>query len=116
MTNRITRDELVGLLAAGEPVQLVETLRAEHFAQGHLPGAVHIHFEEVEDRAAAKLPDRDALIVTYCSNTACQNSRIAAEKLAKLGYTNVRRYEEGKQDWIEAGLEVDGAVTLEASA
>ena len=45
--------------------------------------------------------------MTYCSNTACQNSRIAAEKLAKLGYTNVRRYEEGKQDWDEAGLELE---------
>jgi rhodanese-related sulfurtransferase len=107
MTRKITRDELVDLLAAGEQVQFVETLRAEHFADGHLPGAVHIHFEEVEDRAAALLPDKDALIVTYCSNTACQNSRIAAEKLAKLGYTNVRRYEEGKQDWSEAGLELE---------
>ena len=116
MTRNITRNELVDLIAAGEPVQFVETLRAEHFAQGHLPGAVHIHFEAVEDRAPELLPDKDALIVTYCSNTACQNSRIAAEKLAKLGYTNVRRYEEGKQDWVEAGLEVDGAVTLEASA
>jgi hypothetical protein len=33
-----------------------------------------------------------------------------AEKLAKLGYTNVRRYEAGKQDWIEAGLPVETAV------
>ena len=106
MTRNITRNELVDLIAAGEPVQFVETLRAEHFAQGHLPGAVHIHFEEVQERAPELLPDRDALIVTYCSNTACQNSRIAAEKLAKLGYTNVRRYEEGKQDWDEAGLEL----------
>ena len=104
MTRNITRDEIVGLLDAGARVQFVETLRAEHFAQGHLPGAVHVHFEEVEQRAPQTLPDKDALIVTYCSNTACQNSRIAAEKLAKLGYTNVRRYEEGKQDWSEAGL------------
>jgi rhodanese-related sulfurtransferase len=116
LTNKITRDELAALLDAGEPVQFVETLRAEHFAQGHLPGAVHIHFEEVAERAPALLRDRDALIVTYCSNTACQNSRIAAEQLAKLGYTNVRRYEEGKEDWIGAGLAVAGAVTLEASA
>ena len=107
MTRNITRDELVDLIAAGEPVQFVETLRAEHFAQGHLPGAVHIHFEEVQERAPELLPDKDALTVTYCSNTACQNSRIAAEKLAKLGYTNVRRYEEGKQDWDEAGLELE---------
>jgi rhodanese-related sulfurtransferase len=104
MTRKITRDEIVQLLDDGTPVQFVETLRAEHFAQGHLPGAVHIHFEEVDERAAQALPDKDALIVTYCSNTACQNSRIAAEKLAKLGYTDVRRYEEGKQDWEEAGL------------
>jgi rhodanese-related sulfurtransferase len=107
MTRNITRNELVDLIAAGEPVQFVETLRAEHFAQGHLPGAVHIHFDEVQERAPELLPDKDALIVTYCSNTACQNSRIAAEKLAKLGYTNVRRYEEGKQDWGEAGLELE---------
>jgi rhodanese-related sulfurtransferase len=104
MTKNITRSALVDLLGAGTPVQFVETLRAEHFAQGHLPGAVHIHFEEVEARAPELLPDKDALIVTYCSNTACQNSRIAAEKLTKLGYTDVRRYEEGKQDWSEAGL------------
>jgi rhodanese-related sulfurtransferase len=107
MTRKITRDEIVDLLAAREPIQFVETLRAEHFEQGHLPGAVHIHFEEVEERAPELLTDRDALIVTYCSNTACQNSRIAAEKLAKLGYTDVRRYEEGKQDWTEAGLELE---------
>ena len=107
MTRKITRDELTERIASGQSAQFVETLRAEHFAQGHLPGAVHIHFEEVEERAAASLPDKDALIVTYCSNTACQNSRIAAEKLAKLGYTNVRRYEEGKQDWAEAGLELE---------
>ena len=107
MTNKITRDEIVELLAAGERLQLVETLRAEHFAQGHLPGAVHIHFEEVEERAAESLPDKDALIVTYCSNTACQNSRIVAEKLVRLGYTDVRRYEEGKQDWADAGLELE---------
>jgi rhodanese-related sulfurtransferase len=107
MTRNITRNELVDLIAAGEPVQFVETLRAEHFAQGHLPGAVHIHFEEVNERAPELLADKNALIVTYCSNTACQNSRIAAEKLAKLGYTNVRRYEEGKQDWDEAGLELE---------
>ena len=107
MTRKITRQEIVELLADGVPVQFVETLRAEHFARGHLPGAVHIHFEEVQERAPELLPDKDALIVTYCSNTACQNSRIAAEKLAKLGYTNVRRYEEGKQDWGEAGLELE---------
>ena len=84
MTRKITRDELVDLLAAGEPVQFVETLRAEHFAQGHLPGAIHIHFEAIDEHAPELLPDKDAAIVTYCSNLACRNSDIAAHK-DKLG-------------------------------
>src|SRR3954454_523611 len=99
MTTKIPRDELVELLAAGKPLQFVETLRAEHFAQGHLPGAIHIHFEEIREKAAQLLPDKDAPIVTYCTNTACRNSGIAAAQLAALGYTDVRKYAEGKQDW-----------------
>ena len=113
MTAVIDRDEIRALLNAGAPIVLVETLRPEHFDQGHLPGAIHLHHEEVDERAAALLPDRDALIVTYCSNRACANSRVAAERLARLGYTNVRRYEAGKDDWVQAGLAVDtGAVPV----
>jgi rhodanese-related sulfurtransferase len=113
MTATIDREEIRALLDAGAPIVLLETLRAEHFDQGHLPGAIHLHYEEVEERAAALLPDREALIVTYCSNRACANSRVAAEKLARLGYTDVRRYEAGKDDWVQAGLAVEtGAVPV----
>ena len=107
MTRTITRQEITELLDAGAPLQLVETLRPQHFEQGHLPGAVHLHPDDVERRAAEVLPDRDAFVVTYCSNVACGNSRAVAERLAKLGYTNVARYEAGKQDWQEAGLPLE---------
>jgi rhodanese-related sulfurtransferase len=113
MTATIQREEILARLAAGEPIMLVETLRPEHFDRGHLPGAIHLHYDEVEERAAGLLPDRDALIVTYCSNRACANSRVAAERLARLGYTDVRRYEAGKDDWVQAGLPVEtGAVPV----
>ena len=105
MARTITREELRRAIEANS-VTVVETLRAEHFAQGHLPGAIHIHFEQIADRAPDLLPDKGAAIVTYCSNLACRNSEIAANQLAKLGYTNVRKYAEGKQDWDEAGLEL----------
>ena len=111
MVQTITREEIQTALATRQDVVLVETLRAEHYDQGHLPGAVHLHPDEVGRRAAQILPDRDALVITYCSNVACTNSRAAAEKLAKLGYRNIRRYEAGKQDWQEAGLPLEtGAV------
>ncbi len=110
MAETITRDELKSAIDAGQ-VTVVETLREEHFAQGHLPGALHIHFEAIEDKAPELLPDKGAAIVTYCSNTACRNSEIAAHQLSALGYTNVRRYAEGKQGWQEAGLPFETEVS-----
>ena len=103
----IDRREIETALAERDDVVLVETLRPEHFEQGHLPGAVHLHPDDVVARAGQVLPDRDALVVTYCSNTACRNSAAVAAQLEKLGYTNVRRYEAGKQDWQEAGLPLE---------
>jgi rhodanese-related sulfurtransferase len=106
MTKTITREELKGAIDAGE-VTVVETLREEHFEQGHLPGAIHIHFEAIEEKAPELLPDKEATIVTYCSNLACRNSDLAAATLTAMGYRSVRRYAEGKQDWQEAGLPLE---------
>ncbi len=106
----IDRDEIQAALAERDDVVLVETLRPEHYEQGHLPGAVHLHPDDVERRAAEVLPARDAFVVTYCSNVACRNSAAVAAQLEKLGYTNVRRYEAGKQDWTEAGLPLETEV------
>ena len=113
MSRTITRDELREAIRQGD-VTVVETLREEHFAQGHLPGAIHIHFEQIAALAPRLLTDKDAPIVTYCSNTACRNSEIAANQLSALGYTNVRKYAEGKQDWQEVGLELERSSEVRA--
>ncbi len=106
MAQTITRDELKSSIDAGGVI-LVETLRTEHFEHGHLPGAIHVHFEEVADKAPTLLPDKAVAIVTYCSNSACRNSEAAANELTAMGYTNVRKYAEGKDDWIHAGLPLE---------
>ena len=114
MAKSISREELQDAIASGA-VTIVETLRAEHFAQGHLPGAIHIHYEAIGNCAGELLPDKDAAIVTYCSNTACRNCEIAANQLASMGYTNVRKYAEGKDDWQAAGLALEMHTPAEAS-
>lgn len=106
MAKTIERDELKRAIDSGE-VTVVETLRAAHFAQGHLPGAIHIHFEAIADEAPEWLPDKNAAIVTYCSNTACRNSEAAANRLVAMGYTNVRKYAAGKDDWRDSGLPLE---------
>ncbi|MEU6966991.1 rhodanese-like domain-containing protein [Kitasatospora aureofaciens] len=103
MTPLITRDELAAAMEGGA-VTVVDTLGGEYYAQQHLPGAVALVLADVDAQAATVLPDRDAAIVTYCSNPACPNSGQVADRLIALGYTNVRKYREGIQDWVEAGL------------
>lgn len=109
MTALITRDELAAAIKA-DAVTVVDALGGEYYAQQHLPGALALIPADVDAQAAsALLPDRDAAIVTYCSNPACPNSGQVADRLTALGYTNVRKYREGIQDWVEAGLPTETA-------
>ncbi len=112
--NTITLDALRAKLDAGEALVLVEALGPMYFEQGHLPGAINIPHEEVDELAPVLLADKDAQIVVYCANGPCRNSGIASRRLTQLGYTNVRDYHEGKAEWVEAGLplEVGAAVTI----
>jgi rhodanese-related sulfurtransferase len=106
MTNTITREELHEAIESGD-VTVVEALPANYYEDAHIPGAINIPHTEVRQLAPALLPDKDAAIVTYCASTTCPNSELAAIVLSKLGYTNVREYVEGKQDWQEAGLPLE---------
>jgi rhodanese-related sulfurtransferase len=113
MTALITRDELRAEIEAGT-VTVVDALGESYWAQQHLPGAVYLFPADVEASAPTLLPDKAAAIVTYCSNPACPNSGQVATKLEALGYTNVRKYREGIQDWVEAGLPVEAATPAQS--
>lgn len=111
MTALISRDELHAAIAAGA-VTVVDALGGEYYARQHLPGAIPMVESEVADRAATLLPDRTAPVVTYCSNPACPNSQRVADRLTALGYTNVRKYREGIEDWTEAGLPTESGALV----
>ncbi|WP_410665134.1 rhodanese-like domain-containing protein [Amycolatopsis sp. lyj-84] len=106
MTALITRDDLKAAIDA-KAVTVVDALGGEYYAKQHLPGAVPLVLADVDARAAAVLPDRGAAIVTYCSNPACPNSGQVADRLTALGYTDVRKYREGIEDWAGAGLPLE---------
>lgn len=103
MTTLIGREELQQAIANGE-VSVIDALPAENWAKQHLPGALNLVEADVEAKAPELLPDRATAIVTYCSNPACGNSQAVANKLERLGYANVRKYREGIEDWVGAGL------------
>lgn len=113
MTNLITRDELRAAIDAGS-VTVVDALGESYWAQQHLPGSFPLHADDVDTEAPRLLPDKSAAIVAYCSNAACPNSGQVATRLEALGYTNVRKYREGIQDWVEAGLPVESTTPAQS--
>lgn len=114
MIRHITRQEIERHLEANTPMTLVEALPEKYYREGHLPGAVHLPHDQVRALAPERLPDKNAFIAVYCANAPCRNSRIAAQLLESLGYTNVAEYVEGKQDWVEAGLPLDKSAVEQA--
>jgi rhodanese-related sulfurtransferase len=50
-------------------VTVVETLAPERYHEAHIPGALNIPPERIKELAPQVLPDQDAEIVTYCTNT-----------------------------------------------
>ncbi len=99
----ITRDELKAKLDRGEAVTIAEALPEAYYRKAHLPGALLLPHDKVDQLAPSLLPDKAAEVVVYCADLPCQNSAIAAGRLTELGYEHVRDYAAGKQDWIDAG-------------
>jgi rhodanese-related sulfurtransferase len=108
MTALISRDELKVSIDAGT-VTVVDTLGGDYYAKQHLPGAVALVPGEVDALASSVLPDRGAAIVTYCTGPSCPNSGQVADRLTALGYANVRKYREGIDDWLGAGLPTESS-------
>ena len=106
MFSEIDRVELKQKLDHPKKSILVEALPPEHFRKVHLPGAINIPVDQVRDLAAELLPNKDPEVIVYCGGPSCHASREAADELTSMGYTNVRHYVGGKEDWIRAGLPV----------
>lgn len=103
----LTLSQLQERLTANPRLTLLEALPAKHFADSHLPGALHFPHDQVQTLAATVIPDKNTEIVTYCASASCQNSHIAARLLVQMGYQNVSVFAGGKQAWHDAGLPME---------
>jgi rhodanese-related sulfurtransferase len=87
---------------AGEKFLLVDVREDNEWANGHLPGAVHLGRGIIERDIVQRVPDTSAKLVLYCGGGF--RSAMAAENLQKMGYTNVESMDGGWRSWVEAGL------------
>ena len=93
---QINGAEAKALMDSESGYTIIDARTQEEYDEGHIPGAILIPEYEIADRAEKELPDKDQLILVYCRSG--RRSKIAAEELVKLGYTNVKEFG-GIIDW-----------------
>ena len=96
MYEQITPEEAKKIMDSGEEHIILDTREQDEYDEGHIEGAIIIPYTEIENKAEEMLPDKDAQILVYCRSG--RRSKIAAESLSKLGYTNVKEFG-GIIDW-----------------
>ena len=92
----ITAEEAKQIMDNEEGFIILDVRTQEEYDQGHIPGAIVISHEEIAEKAEDVLTDKDQLILVYCRSG--RRSKIAAEALVELGYTNIKEFG-GIIDW-----------------
>ena len=92
----ITAEEAKQIIDSEEGYIILDVRTQEEYDQGHIPGAIVISHEEITEKAEKVLTDKDQLILVYCRSG--RRSKIAAEALVELGYTNIKEFG-GIIDW-----------------
>ena len=92
----ITAEEAKQIMDSEEGYIILDVRTQEEYDEGHIPSAIVISHEEIEEKAEDVLTDKDQLILVYCRSG--RRSKIAAEALVELGYTNIKEFG-GIIDW-----------------
>ncbi len=92
----ITAQEAKQIMDTQEGYIILDTRAQEEFDEGHIPGAIVIPHDEIKERAEQMLPDKDQLLLVYCRSG--RRSKLAAQSLVELGYTNIKEFG-GIIDW-----------------
>lgn len=92
----ISAEEAKQIMDTEEGYIILDVRTQEEYDEGHIPGAILIPNTEIEARAEEVLTDKDQLILVYCRSG--RRSKLAAEILVELGYTNIREFG-GIIDW-----------------
>ena len=92
----ITAEEAKQIMDTEKGYIILDVRTQEEYDQGHLPGAVVISHDEIAEKAEEVLTDKKQLILVYCRSG--RRSKLAAETLAELGYTNIKEFG-GIIDW-----------------
>ena len=101
----ISPEGLHRLMQNAEPVSIIDVNSRQSWMKAHVPGARNL--DPVNYKDSDLPPDKNGMLVFYCSNPLCRKAPNAARRAKKIGYSNVRVLSAGISGWLAATLPVD---------
>ena len=92
----VSMDEIVQIMNENSDYVILDVRTMQEYNEGHIPNAICIPNETIGEDIINKLPNKEQLILIYCRSG--NRSKQAAQKLKKLGYTNLIEFG-GIIDW-----------------
>ena len=83
----VSMDDIVKIMNENKNYVIVDGRTPDEYKEGHIPNAINIPNETINETVYNKLKDKNQLILIYCRSGS--RSRQAAYKMQKLGYTNL---------------------------
>lgn len=83
----VSMDDIVKIMEDNKDYVIVDVRTPDEYKEGHIPNAINIPNETINETVYNKLKDKNQLILIYCRSGS--RSRQAAYKMQKLGYTNL---------------------------
>ena len=96
MFQQITAQEAKQIMDTEPTAVVLDVREQEEFDAGHIPSAILLPHGNIATEAERVLPDKTQKILVYCRSG--RRSKIAAQTLAELGYTDVLEFG-GILDW-----------------
>jgi len=85
-------------------VTVLDVRPTEEYENGHIPGALNVPLDEIEQHLANLPKEQD--VIAYCRGEYCVLAFEAVAALRKKGFS-ARRLEEGYPEWKAAGFPVE---------
>lgn len=92
----VSMEEITTIMQENTNYIILDVRTIEEYNEGHIPNAICIPNETIDETVTTKLPNKDQLILIYCRSG--NRSKQAALKLQHLGYTNLVEFG-GIIDW-----------------
>ena len=103
----ISTETLQQRLEHGKSLHLWNVLTDGYFTGEMIPGSRRVPLDTIGREVSGEKSPKSEEIIVYCGGPKCPQSLQAAQKLMNLGYTNVKAYEGGLEEWKNAGNKID---------